>query len=480
MRKYTQFYINGEWVCPNSSQQLDVINPANETVAGTIAMANEQDVESAIAAAKAAFPRYSMTSREQRVNLLERILVIYKRRYEEIAQAISEEMGAPISIARDAQAAVGIGHLKTAIEVLKNYQFHEYKGTSHIYHEPIGVCALITPWNWPINQLVVKVLPALATGCTVILKPSEIAPFSSYIYSEILHEAGVPAGVFNLVNGDGPTVGAAMSSHPDIDMVSFTGSTRAGTAVAKAAADTVKRVSQELGGKSANIILDSADLQEAVTEGALTCFYNTGQSCDAPTRMLVPADKHDEAVTYAIAAAESVVVGDPLNDNTTMGPLVSDLQFQRVQTLIQQGIDEGSKLAVGGVGKPSGLETGYFVKPTVFSNVDNQSTIAQQEIFGPVLSIIPYQDENHAIDIANDSLYGLCGYVWGDEQGAVNVASKMRTGMVLLNGNEGDYNAPFGGYKQSGNGREWGAYGFEEFMEIKAIMGVEASAVSTT
>ena len=475
MRDYKKLYINGSWTNSTANDFLDVINPATEKTVGTIALGTNEDVNRAVAAAKEAFSSYSQTSRELRIELLENTLTLYKDRFEEIAQAISEEMGAPISMARDAQAATGIGHLETAIKNLREFQFVRPQGTTHIYHEPIGVCGLITPWNWPINQVVCKVLPALATGCTMILKPSEVAPFSTYIFTEILHQAGIPAGVFNLVNGDGPTVGAALSSHPDIDMVSFTGSTRAGTAVAKVAADTVKRVSQELGGKSANIILPSANLLDAVTEGALTCFYNTGQSCDAPTRMLVPADKHQEAVVYAKEAAASVTIGDPADEDTMMGPLVSELQFDRVQSLVQQGIDEGSELVYGGIGKPDDIVDGYFVKPTIFANVNNKDTIAQQEIFGPVLSIIPYDDVNHAIQIANDSLYGLCGYVWGDNDEAIDVASKMRTGMILLNGNEGDYNAPFGGYKQSGNGREWGVFGFEEFLETKAIMGIAES-----
>ncbi|ARN76228.1 aldehyde dehydrogenase family protein [Oceanicoccus sagamiensis] len=472
MRQYTNFYINGQWVAPHSGNTLDVINPATEAISGHIAMGSAADVDTAVAAAKAAFPSYANTSREQRLALLENILSIYNRRYDEIAQAISEEMGAPITIAMEDQAGTGTGHLETAIETLKTFEFEEPMGSTRIYKEPIGVCALITPWNWPINQVVCKVVPALATGCTIVLKPSEVAPYSSYLFAEVLAEAGVPAGVFNLVNGDGPTVGAAMSCHPDVDMVSFTGSTRAGAQVAKAAADTVKRVSQELGGKSANIILADADLEEAVTEGALGCFFNTGQSCDAPTRMLVPEQLHDKAVEIAVRAAQSVVTGDPSDKNTTMGPVVSQVQFDRIQSLIKQGIDEGSKLACGGPGKPDKLDKGYYVKPTIFSHVKNNSTIAQQEIFGPVLAILPYKDEAEAIEIANDSLYGLCGYVWGDEARAVAVASKMRTGMVLLNGDEGDYNAPFGGYKQSGNGREFGKFGFEEFLETKAIMGI--------
>jgi aldehyde dehydrogenase (NAD+) len=473
MREYTNFYINGKWVAPLSRNELGVINPATEIVTGHISMGSAADVDSAVAAAKNAFPVYSNYSREQRLELLENILALYNKRYDEIAAAISEEMGAPITVAMEDQASTGSDHLEVAIQTLKDFAFEEHQGSTHIYKEPIGVCALITPWNWPINQLVCKVLPALATGCTVVLKPSEVAPYSSYLFAEILAEAGVPAGVFNLVNGDGPTVGAAMAAHPDVDMVSFTGSTNAGIQVAKAAADTVKRVSQELGGKSANIILEDANLEEAVTTGTLTCFFNTGQSCDAPTRMLVPAALHDEAVTIAVRAAQSVVIGDPLDEATTMGPVVSKVQFDRIQQLIQQGINEDCELACGGTGKPSHLDIGYFVQPTIFANVSNSDTIAQQEIFGPVLAIIPYQDEAEAVRIANDSLYGLSGYVWGSEEKAIAIARKMRTGMVLLNGEEGDYTAPFGGYKQSGNGREFGRYGFEEFLETKAVMGIQ-------
>lgn len=473
MREYTNFYINGQWVSPLSRNELAVINPATEEITGHISMGCAADVNAAVAAAKNAFPLYSKFSLAQRLKILDNILRIYNRRYDEIAKAISEEMGAPITMAMDDQASTGTGHLEATIQTLKDFSFEEQQGSTRIYKEPIGVCALITPWNWPINQVVCKVLPALATGCTVVLKPSEIAPYSSYLFAEVLEEAGVPAGVFNLLNGDGPTVGAALSSHPDIDMISFTGSTRAGVQVAKAAADTVKRVSQELGGKSANIILDDADLQEAVTHGTLGCFFNTGQSCDAPTRMLVPAAKHDEAVAIAVRAAQTVVIGDPADEATTMGPVVSKVQFARIQSSIQQGIDEGSEMVCGGTGKPEHLDKGYYVKPTIFANVSNASTVAQQEIFGPVLTIIPYQNEAEAIETANDTPYGLCAYVWGSEKQALAVASQMRTGMVLLNGDEGDYNAPFGGYKQSGNGREFGQYGFEEFLETKAIMGIQ-------
>lgn len=470
MRQYTQFFINGQWVAPSSRNELGVTNPATEEVTGIISMGCSADVDAAVAAAKTAFASFSQFSRQQRIDLLENIVTVYRKRYDEIALAISEEMGSPISIAMGDQTSSGIGHLESTLKTLTAFQFEEQKGNTLICKEPIGVCALITPWNWPINQVVCKVLPAIATGCTVVLKPSEIAPFSTYIFAQVMAEAGVPAGVFNLINGDGPTVGAAMSAHPDVDMVSFTGSTRAGILVAKAAADTVKRVSQELGGKSANIILDDADLENAVTGGTLSCFSNSGQSCDAPTRMLVPVEKHDEAVSIAIKAANSIVIGDPSDDNTTMGPVVSKIQFDKIQSLIQQGIDEGTELVCGGTGKPEQLDKGYYVKPTIFANVNNSSTIAREEIFGPVLAIMPYQNETEAIQIANDTPYGLGGYVSGSEPRALAIAAKLRTGMVLINGSEPDYDAPFGGYKQSGNGRESGAYGFEEFLETKAII----------
>ena len=471
-----QFYINGEWVDPVDPKSLDVINPATEEVIGKIAMGNSQDVDKAVAAAKEAFESFSQTTKEERLALMGKILEVYQSRYDEIAETISSEMGAPLWLSKAAQAATGAGHFGTFMEVLKNYNFDEDNGTTRLRKEPVGVCGLITPWNWPINQIACKVAPALAAGCTMVLKPSEVSPLNAVIFAEVLHEAGVPAGVFNLVNGDGLSVGEAMSSHPDIDMMSFTGSTRAGVAVAKASADTVKRVSQELGGKSANIILDDADFNQSVAGGVTGCFMNSGQSCNAPTRMLVPADRQDEAVAIAKATAEATVVGDPKEVAAGgIGPVVSEVQFNKIQGLIEKGIEEGATLVAGGPGKPEGFNAGYYVKPTIFSDVSNDMTIAREEIFGPVLSILPYKDEDDAISIANDTEYGLSGYVSGSQEKAQKFAEKFRSGNVHVNGAGPDFNAPFGGYKKSGNGREWGDLGFEEFLEIKAILGYNAA-----
>lgn len=472
MRNYENFYINGQWVKPGVADPLEVINPSTEEVAGVISMGKETDVDQAIAAAKEAFETWSLTSKEERVAVMERVCEVYQERIADMASAITDEMGAPYeSISITMQAPSGLAHFLTATEVLKNYSFEEQKGTTTVVHEPAGVCAMITPWNWPINQIACKVAPALAAGCTMVLKPSEIAPFSGYLLAEILDEAGVPAGVFNLVNGDGPCVGARLSSHPDIDLVSFTGSTRAGTLITKAAADTVKTLALELGGKSANIILEDADLEEAVTHGVLTMMNNTGQSCNAPARMLVPAGSIEQAEAIASKVCEQVVVGDSRDPATTMGPLASKAHFDKVQGLIKVGTEE-AKLVCGGPGLPDGLTKGYFTKPTVFSNVDNKMTIAQEEIFGPVLCMIPYSSEEEAIAIANDSLYGLSGYVYSANlENSRRVARRMRTGMVHLNGAGFDFAAPFGGYKQSGIGREWGGEGFEEFLEVKAVMG---------
>jgi aldehyde dehydrogenase (NAD+) len=473
MQSYDKFYINGQWVAPAQQKMLDVINPATEQAVASIAMGNASDVDQAVAAAKAAFVSFSQTSREERIALLEKIIEIYGRRMEDMAQAISAEMGAPITLAREAQAPSGIQHLMSTLEVLRNFSFEEELGAATVFKEPIGVCGLITPWNWPANQISCKVAPALASGCTMVLKPSEVAPLSAIVWAEIMDEAGVPAGVFNLVNGNGLDVGVPLSSHPDVDMMSFTGSTRAGISVAKCAADTVKRVSQELGGKSANIVLPSADLAQAVGGGAMRCFHNSGQSCNAPTRMMVPADAMEQAAQIAAAAAGAVAVGVPGDEATFMGPVVSEAQYNKIQGLIQKGIDEGATLVCGGPGKPEGLETGYYVKPTVFANVTEDMTIAREEIFGPVLSIIAYDSEDQAITMANDSVYGLSGYVQGELQEARSVARKLRTGMVHLNGAPLDSAAPFGGYKQSGNGREWGVYGLEEFLESKSIPGYQ-------
>jgi aldehyde dehydrogenase (NAD+) len=471
-----KFYINGEWVDPSTTQTLDVINPATELPIGKIAMGGEEDVNRAVAAAAAAFETYSQTSREERIALLEAIIAKYSERMGDVAATISQEMGAPLGLANAAQAPSGIGHFMTTLQVLKDFAFEEDLGTSHIIREPAGVCALITPWNWPINQIACKVAPALAAGCTMVLKPSEVSPFNAILFAEVLDAAGVPPGVFNLINGDGPNVGARMSSHPSVDMVSFTGSTRAGIEVAKNAASTVKRVAQELGGKSANIILDDADFAKSISRDVFGMCMNSGQSCNAPTRMLVPTARMDEAAAIAKAAAEKVKVGDPAAEGTTIGPVVSEVQFDKIQALIQKGIDEGATLETGGTGRPDGLNAGYYVKPTVFSHVTNDMSIAQEEIFGPVLSLIGYLDDDDAVRIANDTPYGLSGYISSaDPERAKRMARQIRTGNVHLNGASVDNNAPFGGYKQSGNGREWGAHGLDEFLETKAIMGYNAA-----
>jgi aldehyde dehydrogenase (NAD+) len=471
MRDYLKFYIDGQWVEPKSDKTVDVINPATEAVAGRVTLGSAEDVDLAVRAARKAFATFSQTSREERIDLLERIIAEYQKRFEDMAKAITEEMGAPAWLAQRAQAAMGIAHVQTALQVLKDYRFEEDRGTTRLVKEPIGVCAFITPWNWPVNQIACKVAPALAVGCTMVLKPSEVAPFSAWVWTEILEAAGVPAGVFNLVNGDGPTVGAALSSHPEVDMVSFTGSTRAGIEVARNAAPTVKRVHQELGGKSPNIILDDADFQRAVGGGVASVMMNSGQSCNAPTRMLVPAKRMDEVIAIAKAAAEAHTVGDP-NGNSKLGPVVSEVQFDKIQGLIQKGVDEGATLVAGGPGKPEGLETGYYVKPTVFANVTPDMTIAREEIFGPVLAILGYDSVDQAVEIGNDTEYGLAAYVSGTDPGEVRkVAAKLRAGQVNLNGASPDLMAPFGGYKMSGNGREWGDHAFGEFLETKAILG---------
>ena len=473
MKTYEQFYINGEWVDPvEGLNTCDVLNPANEEVIGRIAMGSAADIDKAVIAAKDAFDTFSQTSVEERLALLGKIVEVYQSKYDEIAETISSEMGAPLTLSKAAQAATGLGHFAQAIEILQSFEWEETKGRTLIRKEPIGVVGMITPWNWPINQISCKVAPALAAGCTMLLKPTEIAPLNAMLFAEVMHEAGVPPGVFNLVNGDGLTVGEAMSSHPGIDMMSFTGSTRAGIAVAKGSADTVKRVAQELGGKSANIILDDADFESAITGGARHCFNNSGQSCNAPTRMLVPESRQDEAKEIAKRAAETTKVGDPFSEDTGMGPVVSEIQFNKIQGLIEKGIEEGAELVVGGPGKPEGLNAGYYVRPTVFANVNNDMTIAREEIFGPVLSILPYKNEEEAIQIANDTDYGLYGYVSsGDVEHAKKVANRIRAGSVAINNAAADFTAPFGGYKQSGNGREWGPFGFDEFLEIKAVVG---------
>lgn len=475
MSNQTKFYINGEWVEPSTTDTLDVINPATEQAIGPVAMGGLADVDRAVDAAAGAFETFSQSSKEDRVALLERIIAAYMGRMDEVAAAISEEMGAPLGLAKAAQAPAGLGHFMTTLSVLKDFEFEEDIGTSRVIREPAGVCGFITPWNWPLNQIACKVAPALAAGCTMVLKPSEVAPFNAILFAEIMDDAGVPAGVFNLVNGDGPTVGAAISSHPKVDMVSFTGSTRAGIEVARNAAPTVKRVAQELGGKSANIILDDADFAQSISRDVFGMCTNSGQSCNAPTRMLVPDSRMDEAAAIARGAAEQVKVGDPNAADTTIGPVVSDVQYEKIQNLIQKGIDEGATLECGGTGRPDGLNAGYFVKPTVFSHVTNDMSIAQEEIFGPVLSLIGYADDDDAVRIANDTVYGLSGYISaGDPERARQVARRIRTGNIHLNGAPPDQKSPFGGYKQSGNGREWGRYGFEEFLEVKSILGYNA------
>jgi aldehyde dehydrogenase (NAD+) len=476
MTDFTKFYINGEWVAPLQPKPFDVINPATEEPVAQISLGSAGDVDRAVAAAKAAFPAFSRTSKAERLALLQKIVEAYKARYDELAQTITKEMGAPAWLASRAQAATGLAHLNQMIAILKDFSFDSMRGTTLIAKEPVGVCGFITPWNWPMNQIACKVVPALAAGCTMVLKPSEIAPLNAVIYAEILDAAGVPKGVFNLVNGDGATVGQAIASHPDVDMVSFTGSTRAGIAVAKAAADTVKRVHQELGGKSANIILPDADLQKAVAGGVQSCFTNSGQSCNAPTRMFVQAQQHERAVAIAKAAAEATKVGDPNTKGTTIGPVVSEAQFRKIQRLIEAGIAEGATLVAGGPGRPEGFNRGYYVRPTVFANVKPEMTIAREEIFGPVLSILPYDSEEQVIRLANDTVYGLSGYVSsGDLEHARKVAAQLRTGNVHLNGAGPDFGAPFGGYKQSGNGREWGEFGLVEFLEVKAVIGYSAA-----
>ena len=475
MSNNLKFYIDGAWVDPVVAKTLEVINPATEEAFTKISMGSAADVDRAVAAARRAFPAFSVTSKEARLALLRRVLEVYNKRYEDIALAVSDEMGAPMDLARNSQAWVGRAHLEATIKALENFEFEEPRGKTRVVREAIGVCGLITPWNWPLNQITCKVIPALAAGCTMVLKPSEIAPISALIFSEVLHEAGVPAGVYNMINGDGPSVGAVMSAHPGIDMMSFTGSTRAGIQVAKAAADTVKRVSQELGGKSPNIVLDDADLSRAVRKGVEACFGNSGQSCNAPTRMLVPRARHDEALAIAKTSAEAHKVGDPKAAGTQLGPVVSQLQFDKIQNLIQIGIKEGATLVTGGVGRPEGLNRGYYIRPTVFGNVTNDMTIAREEIFGPVLAILPYDNEEQAVAIANDTPYGLAAYVQtGNLERGRRVARQLRAGQVKINYPDWDAFAPFGGYKQSGNGREYADWGIHDFLEVKGIGGYEA------
>ena len=468
----TKFYINGEFTDPSSNETLGIINPATEEEIGIVALGSIEDVDRAVYSARKAFSVSSKLSKTDRLDILKTVRENYKKRFNDLSEAIRLEMGAPIKLAEGAQAATGLGHLKTAIRVLENHEFEYKHGDYIVREEPIGVCGLITPWNWPINQIVSKVAPAFAAGCTVILKPSEIAPLSAMIIAEIMHESKIPAGMFNLVNGLGNIVGEAMSAHKDIDMMSFTGSTRGGVAVATASAATVKRVSQELGGKSANIILDDDSFTKSITNGVTHVMSNTGQSCNAPTRMLVPLSRHDEALDIAKNSVENIKVGKPDDINTDLGPLVSITQYNKVQNLIEKGIEEGAQLVSGGKGKPDGFEKGYYVKPTIFGNVSNNMIIAKEEIFGPVLSIIPYDDIKHAVSIANDTVYGLAAYVTGEDQKkCLEVARELRAGQISLNYGSSGPSAPFGGYKQSGNGREKAEWGLDEFLDIKAIMG---------
>ena len=470
MKDLRKFYVDGEWVDPICANDLAVENPATEELVATISMGAMADVNRAVAAAKHAFPSYSQTSVDERIALLENLLTIYSDRYDEMAVAISIEMGAPISFSTTAQADCGRGHINAALEALKTFEFERQIGSTRVVKEAIGVCGFITPWNWPINQISCKVAPALATGCTMVLKPSEIAPISGYLFTEMMHQAGFPDGVYNMINGNGPDVGAVIAAHPDIDMVSFTGSTRAGVLVAKAAADTVKRVTQELGGKSPNIIFEDANLEKDVTAGVRRMMNNTGQSCNAPSRMLVQSSVYDQAIKIAKTAVEDIAVDQPTKQGEHLGPLSSRVQFDKVQGLIKKGIEEGADVVAGGLGKPDGLDIGYFVKPTVFSGVSNDMTIAQEEIFGPVLTMISFDTEEQAIEIANDTPYGLAAYFsTASEERAARVASQLRAGMISVNSASQNYTAPFGGYKQSGNGREWGEFGFDDFLEIKGI-----------
>lgn len=471
MKDYTKLYINGEWIAPSGGTEVDLINPATERAVGRISLATSADVDVAVKAARHALKTFSLTTREERIALLSRTLEVYATRHKDLADALTAELGAPIKFAMETQAGVGFLHLQTAIEALKTYVF-EYPQSDRttIRREPIGVVGMITPWNWPINQVMCKVVPALATGNTMVHKPSEIAPMTAHIIAEILHEAGVPKGVYNLVDGDGPTVGAAIASHPGIDMVSFTGSTSAGIDVARRAADSVKRVHQELGGKSPNVILDDADLTKAITENIYRLMLNSGQTCHAPTRMLVPAAKMEEAKRIAAGVVATVTCGDPTTE-VYMGPLVSERQWNRVQGLIRKGIDEGATLVAGGLDRPAGLNVGYYVKPTIFADVSSDMTIAREEIFAPVLAIIGYKDVDDAVAIANDTPYGLGAFVQaGTDERANEIAARIEAGMVYINGAGEDANAPFGGYKMSGNGREWGEIAFTDFLETKAVI----------
>ena len=472
MKKEHRFYINGEWIDSSSTELIEIENPSTEEVIGTISAGTKEDIDLAVAAAKNAFDSFGFTSKEDRIAILEEIIKNYEESAEDLALCISEEMGAPLWLSQVAQVASGLGHFKDTLAVLKDFEFESNEDHYLVRKEPIGVVGMITPWNWPMNQMCTKIASALAAGCTMVLKPSEITPFCAVMLTDIIDKSNLPNGVFNLVHGYGPVVGAALSEHPDVDMMHFTGSTRAGVAVAQASAPTVKRVAQELGGKSANIILQDANLEKAVAAGANHCFLNTGQSCNAPTRMLVHSSQYDEAVEIAKNVANSIVVGKPNDEGVRIGPISNRTQYEKVKRLIDIGIEEGATLVCGGTDLPEGLENGFFVKPTIFSNVTNDMTIAREEIFGPVLSILPYKDEEEAVEIANDTEYGLYGYVSsGDVEHAKKIANRIRAGSIAINGASADFTTPFGGYKQSGNGREWGPFGFEEFLEVKAVVG---------
>jgi aldehyde dehydrogenase (NAD+) len=477
MKDYTKFYIDGEWVSSHGGEVTDVINPATEKSFAQITLATLTDLDRAVAAARKSFASFSRTSRQERIDLLSSIFRVFARRLDDLADALVDELGAPRKFAKEKQAGSALPHLQTAIAHLKDYDFeHPLSARTAVRREPIGVVGIITPWNWPINQIMVKVIPALATGCTLVHKPSEVAPINAHILGEILHEAGVPKGVYNLVDGNGPVVGAAMAAHPGIDMISFTGSTAAGIDVAKRAADTVKRVHQELGGKSPNIILEDADLEKAIKENIYRLMLNSGQTCHAPTRMLVPAKMADRAKVIAKRVLETITYGDPHTD-VYMGPVVSARQWERVQSLIEKGVSEGATVLAGGTGKPDHLRVGYYVKPTILADVSNSMTIARQEIFGPVLCMLAYETEDEAVEIANDTDYGLAAYVQsGSDDRAKSIADRLQAGMVYINGASEDPEAPFGGYKMSGNGREWGKIAFGEFLETKAITRTPAAA----
>ena len=470
MKDKLKFYINGQWVESESNEKIEVINPANETIVGHVTAGTKEDIDSAVKAAANAFKTYQFSSKDERIELLNNVIAEYENRYQDFVDTITEEMGAPLWLSSKAQASTGIKNLNETLDALKEYEFEKEEGDYILMKEPIGVIGMITPWNWPMNQITTKVSAALAAGCTMVLKPSEISPYCAMLLAEVFDTAGVPAGIFNVVNGYGPTVGAALSEHKDVDMMSFTGSTRAGIAVAQASATTVKRVHQELGGKSSNIILDDvADLEKSVKGGAGHCFLNSGQSCNAPTKMLVSSTNYDKAVEVAGATAESTTVGDP-HGEFRMGPIANKAQYEKVLRMIEIGIEEGATLVAGGTERPDGYDSGYYVKPTVFANVTPDMTIAKEEIFGPVLSIIKYETEEEAIQIANDTEYGLAGYIQGEPSHAHEVAKKIRAGQIIINGGARGTGAPFGGYKASGNGREHGLHGLEECLETKAVI----------